>query len=99
ALHAGVAFVAAAVEAMSAFDHADATLAAGAPFLTRPKPALLLRASAHGAFGRAIGNADALDALGSRRGLVLCRVECGVRGHQARNASEPRVMRLDRCDQ
>jgi hypothetical protein len=32
ALHAGVAFVATAVETMSAFDHADAALTADAPF-------------------------------------------------------------------
>src|SRR3954462_15368739 len=72
ALHAGIAFVAAAVEAMAAFDHADAALAAGAPRLARPEPALLLLASAFGALGRAIGNADALDTLGLRCRLVLC---------------------------
>ena len=51
ALHAGVALVAAAVEAMSTFDHADAPLAAGAPGLARPEPAFLLFAPALCTFG------------------------------------------------
>src|SRR4249920_3697419 len=51
ALHAGVALVAAAVEAMSALDHADAALAAGAPGLTSAEPALLLFAPALRTFG------------------------------------------------
>src|ERR1700730_17008511 len=72
ALHAGVAFVATAVETMSAFDDADAALTAGAPFLALAEPALFLLASALGTFGRAIGNADPFDALGFRRRLVLC---------------------------
>ena len=72
ALHAGIAFVAAAVEAMAAFDHADAALAAGAPDLTSAEPALLLFAPALCTFARAIGNADTFEALGSRRRLVLC---------------------------
>ena len=45
ALHAGVALVAAAVEAVAPFDHADAALAPGAPRLTLAKPALFLLAS------------------------------------------------------
>src|ERR1700674_3485525 len=46
AFHSGVALVAAAVEAMSAFGDADATLASGAPFLAVAEPALLLLAFA-----------------------------------------------------
>jgi len=57
---------------MSAFDHADAALTAGAPFLALAELALFLLASARGTFGRAIGNADPFDALGFRRRLVLC---------------------------
>jgi hypothetical protein len=56
---------------MSALDHADAALAAGAPGLTSAEPALLLFAPALRTFGRAIGNADTFDAPGLRRGLVL----------------------------
>ena len=63
ALHAGIAFVAAAVEPVSPFDHADAPLASGPPFLAVAEPALLLLALALGALGGAIGNADAFDAL------------------------------------
>jgi hypothetical protein len=63
ALHSGIALIAAAAEPMSPFDHADASLASGPPFLAVAEPALLLFAFALGAFGGAIGNADALDVL------------------------------------
>src|SRR3984885_9274900 len=89
ALHSGLALVAAAVEAVSAFGHADAPLASGAPFLAVAEPALLLFTFARVAFGGAIGNADALDAFGFRRCLVAGRVECGIRGDEPRNAAEP----------
>src|SRR6202040_1127322 len=71
ALHSGIAPVAAAIETVSPLDHADAPLAAGAPFLAVAEPALLLLAFALGALGRAIGDADALDALGFRDRLVF----------------------------
>ena len=99
AVHSDVALVAAAVEAMAPLDHADAPLASGAPLLAVAEPALPLLALALGALGRAIGNADAFDALCLRGRLVLERVECGVRRHQARRAAEQRLMCLDRCDQ
>ena len=86
ALHSGIAPVAAAIETVSPLDHADATLAAGAPFLAVAEPALLLLAFALGALGRAIGDADALDALGFRDRLVFGRVETGIRRHQVRGA-------------
>jgi hypothetical protein len=44
ALHSGIAPVAAAIETVSPLDHADATLASGAPFLAVAEPALLLLA-------------------------------------------------------
>ena len=62
-LHSGVALVAAAAKPVPPFDHADASLASGPPFLAVAEPTLLLLALALGAFGRAIGNADAFDAL------------------------------------
>src|SRR5258708_33813623 len=78
----------ASVEAMPALAYADASLASGPPLLTVAKPALPLLSFALGALGRAVGNADALDALRFRRGLVFGGVECGVRRHQARRASQ-----------
>lgn len=67
---------------MPPFDHADAALASGSPFLAVAKPTLLLFALALGAVGGAIGDRDAFDAhrLGWR--LVLGGVECRVRRHQ-----------------
>src|SRR6266508_1994203 len=56
ALHAGFALVPATVEAVAAFDDADASLASGAPFLAVAEPALLLLALALGALGGAIGD-------------------------------------------
>ena len=50
---------------MPSFDHADATLAAGPPFLAIAEPTLLLLAFALGALGGAVGDADALDAFGA----------------------------------
>src|SRR5271169_5829398 len=99
ALHSGIALVAAAAEPVSAFEHADASLASGAPFLAVAEPALLLFALALGAFGGAIGNADAFDALCFRRHLVLGGVECGICSNQARSASEPCLMGFDGSDQ
>src|SRR5271168_1308864 len=98
-LHSGLALIAAAAEPVSPFDHADASLASGPPFLAIAEPALLLFAFALRALGGAIGNADALDALCLRRHLVLGGVECGVCGNQARNASEPCLMGFDGSDQ
>src|SRR6266568_4538856 len=89
ALHAGRAFVSAAAEAVASFDDADTPLAAGPPFLTVAEPALFLLAFALRALGGAIGNADALHALGFGRGLVLGGVEGGVRRHQPGRASQP----------
>src|SRR5258708_25145096 len=84
----------ASVEAMPALAYADASLASGPPLLTVAKPALPLLSFALGALGRAVGNADALDALRFRRGLVFGGVECGVRRHQARRASQDCSIRL-----
>ena len=95
AFHSGVALVAAAVEAVSASGDADSCLASGAPFLALAEPALLLLALARRALGGAIGNAHALDALGFGRLFIVGGIECGARRHEARNASEPRLVDVD----
>ena len=84
---------------MPSFDHADATLAAGPPFLAVAEPTLLLLAFALRALGGAVGDADALDALGFRGRLVLGRVEAGIRRHQVRRAAQRCLMRFDRGKQ
>ena len=99
AVHPNVALVAASSEAVAPLDHADASFRPGAPFLTVAEPALPLLALALGALGRAIGNADALDAFRLRGRLIPERVECGIRCHQTRRAAEQRLMCLDRGDQ
>ena len=63
AVHSVEAFVVATIETVSPLDHADATLAAGPPFLAVAEPTLLLLAFALRALGGAVGDADALDAL------------------------------------
>src|SRR6478752_8338917 len=90
ALHSCFALVSAAIEPMPPFDHADAALASGSPFLAVAEPTLLLFALALGALGGAIGDRDAFDAhrLGCR--LVLGGVECRVRRHQMRHAAQHR---------
>jgi hypothetical protein len=97
-LHSDETFVAASVEAISALDHADASLASCAPLLAVAEPAFLLLAFAFGALGRAVRNADASDNPSPSRPPLFCRVECGVRRHQARDASEQGLMRLDGLD-
>jgi len=62
ALDSGIPLVAAATQSMPSFDNADATLAAGPPFLAVAEPTLLLLAFALRALGGAVGDADALDA-------------------------------------
>jgi len=71
ALHSGISLVPAAIESVPSLDHADATLASGAPFLAVAESAFLLLAFALGALRGAIGDADALDALGFGGRLVL----------------------------
>jgi len=85
-LHSDKALVTAPVEAMSAFNHADAPLTAGAPFLAVAEPALLLLAFAFGAFGRAVGNADPLNSF--RFGRRRLGIERCVGRDQARRASQ-----------
>lgn len=82
-------------EAVSPLDDADAPFRSSAPFLTVAEPALSLFALAFRAFGRAIGNANAFDAFRFRSSLVLGGVECGIRRHQVRRASQPCLMHLD----
>ena len=84
---------------MSAFDHADAALASGAPLLAIAEPAFLLLTFAVGTAGRAIGNADAFDTFRLGSGFVLGGVELGIRRHQARCASQQGLMCVDGCDQ
>src|SRR5215468_8022261 len=79
-LHSIFAFVATAVEPVSPLRHADAALASGPPFLAVAEPALLLFVSALSALGGTVGHADALDALGFGRGLVLTGIERRVGG-------------------
>src|SRR5713226_4152670 len=91
--------VSAAIEPVSTLDHADASLASGAPFLIVAEPALLLLAFAVGAFGGAIRNADALDAFGFGHRLIFGGVETGIRRDQAGRASQLCLMGFDRRDQ
>ena len=95
ALHPDEALVAAAAETMSAFDHADASFATGAPLLAVAEPALLLLAFAFGAFGRTIGNADALDTLCFGCRLVLIGIERRVGCEQARCTAQQGLMHVD----
>jgi hypothetical protein len=99
AVHSDGALVSAAVKAVSPFDDADASLASGVPFLAVAEPALSLLALTFKAFGRAIGNANALDTLRLCGGFILGGIECSVRRYQTRRASQQGLMRLDGPDQ
>src|SRR6516162_1918869 len=70
AFHSIITFVPAAIETVAPLGDADASLGSGPPFLTLAEPAFLLLAFAFCAFGGAIGNANAFDALHFGR-LVL----------------------------
>ena len=94
--HSILAFVATTVEAVSPLGHADAALASGTPFLTVAEPALLLFAPTLNALGGAVGDADALDALGFGSGLVLAGIEGRVGSDEVRRASKRRLMDVDR---
>ena len=96
AFHSIIAFVPATIETMSSLDHADASLASGSPFLPVAEPTLLLLAFALGAFGGAIGDANALDALRFGGLFVFVGVEGGVGGYQVRGASQLNLMGFDR---
>jgi hypothetical protein len=91
--HPVITFVPGATEIMSALFHANASLASGPPFLAVAEPTL---AFARDAFGRAIGDADALDALCFGCFLTLVGVEGGVGRHQVRRASPRGLVGFDR---
>ena len=86
------ALVSAAIEAVSPFDDADASLTSGAPFLAVAESALFLLALAFSAFGRAVGNANALDTLRLCGGFIPGGIECGVRYYQTWRASQQGLM-------
>src|ERR1700687_860659 len=93
-LHTGIAPVAAAVEPVAPLGDADTSLASGPPLLAVAEPALPLLSFALGALGRAVGNADTLDALGFSCCLVLGGVECRIRRHHVRRTPQHCSMRL-----
>src|SRR6266446_2379027 len=87
--------VAATAETMSPLGNADASFTSGTPLLAVAEPSLFLFTFALGTFGRAIGNADALDTLCLRSRLVVGRIECGIRSDQTRRASQQGLMSVD----
>src|SRR6516225_9615986 len=62
---------------------------------TEPEPAFLLLAFAFCAFGGAIGNANAFDALHFGRLLIFVGVEGSIGCHQVWRASELSLMGFD----
>jgi hypothetical protein len=82
ALHSDEVLVTAPVEAMSAFDHADAPLTISG----RCGTSGLLLAFAFGAFGRAVGNVDPPNSFRFGRRLVLIGKERCVGRDQARQS-------------
>src|SRR5215831_2886557 len=96
ALHSVLAFIPTTVEPVSPLGHADAAFAAGPPFLAVTEPALLLLAPALSALGGAVGDADALDALGFGSVFVLAGIEGRIGSHQVRHASGRRLVEFDR---
>lgn len=99
ALHSVVTFVSATIQTVSPLDHADATLASGAPFLAVAEPALPLLALTIRASARPIGNAHTFDTHGFRCRLVPDGIEPGISRHQSRDASQLRLVRCDGVDQ
>src|SRR5215470_1216125 len=98
AIHSNRSLVAATAKAVSPFDDADAALASGAPLLAVTEPALFLLAFAFKAFGRPIGNTEALDALCLRSSFIAGGIECSIGCDQARHASQQSAMRVDGWD-
>jgi hypothetical protein len=86
ALHAGLALVATAVQAVPSFQKTDASFATGAPFLGVAEPTFFLQGLAFDALGGAVGNRDPFDAPGVRDALILCREECGGWSVKPRNS-------------
>src|SRR5262252_299789 len=95
AIHSDRSLVAATAKAVSPFDDADAPLASSAPLLAVTEPALFLLAFAFKAFGRAIGNADALDALRLRSSFIAGGIECSVRRDQEPSRLRPSPVKSD----
>src|SRR3989442_13453718 len=81
ALHACASAIATAVESMTALEHADPSLAAGAPPERAPKPAESRRSTA-------AQQGDVADVAGSRRAFVALRGEAGIGDGQPGRVAE-----------
>src|SRR2546427_5244345 len=91
ALHACASAIATAVESMTALEHADPSLAAGAPAERAPKPSQRRRAPA-------AQQSDIADAARGRRALVALRSEAGIGDGQPGRVAEERDMAGHRWD-
>ena len=81
-------FVERSAQPVAAFENADTTFTAGAPFLKLFEPTLLLPLFACSAFGVVAGNRDLANSHLLGFGFVRGREESGICGHELRYTSE-----------
>jgi len=81
-------FVERSAQPVAAFENADTTFTAGAPFLKLFEPTLLLPLFACSAFGVVAGNRDVANSHLLGFGFVRGREESGICGHELRYTSE-----------
>lgn len=86
-LHSVHALIAAAVETVPPFQHANASFAAGSPLLSLFEPAFLLLAFEFGAFGGATGNGNTFHTFLLRDGYIPGRIESGIGGGRVGHAT------------
>ena len=98
-MHALLAAVAATIQSVSPLEETDASFRTRSPFLSLPKPALLLVPAAFGAAARTIRNRDPFHAPLLRLRFIGGGVKSGVGGHQTRQPPQALLMHFDRPQQ
>src|SRR6266446_6428228 len=98
-MHARITFIEAAAESVASLEHADASFATDAPFLSFAEPALLLALSPLHTLGAEKRNGYLCHSQLLRRRFVGGREKSGVAGRHARHHAEPLLMLFNRWDQ
>src|SRR5687767_11916912 len=98
AVHAVVTMVTTAVESMSAFQDTDAPLAADAPPLSPPEPALALVCAPRERLRATMRQHDSADAAGRRGPFVGRRAEAAITGREIGCASKDRLVAIQGGD-
>ena len=95
ALHPVQAAIAATIQSVATFQHADTAFAPGPPFLSGAEPTPLLQLPPFFAVRAAVGNGDPRHSQFLHLFFVCLGIEARIRRDQSRDPSEPPLMFFD----